>query len=122
MPFKRKKRKLKVLQSAQKQFANVGIVKSNQAPSVYAFNKTILVGFFMLGGSVVAQIVYISHVANGFMDYVNSICSTSSAIIIFVCFAAIILRREAIFECIDKTEKIIHSSEATLKLFSTIKS
>lgn len=46
-----------------------------------------------------------------FIEYVESICTTASSIIVCVCFATIILRRAKVFKLIGNIEKLINTSE-----------
>lgn len=95
------KLKMKVFELVQIQYETLGISPSNQLNQKYPFNERILFGFFLFGFLIPSQFVYIFYVADGFMDYMVSICSTSADTLTFVSFAAIVFRRSNLFECFD---------------------
>lgn len=68
-----------------------------------------LFGFLLFACLISSNLVYIFQVADGFMEYMESICATSASMIIFVCFAAIARRKPTLFKSIENTEKFIET-------------
>lgn len=102
---------MKIFQTVRRQYAIVGICRpSNQSTQECPFNNRILFGFLLFGCLILLQFVYILHVANGFMEFMVSACSTSASITMFVCFAAVVYRKSTLFECFDNMKKLINSS------------
>lgn len=99
---------MKIFETTQKHFGILGIRPSNQD---HAFNKRILFGFLLFGCFVPLYIVYIFHVADDFMEYVESICVISANIVTFICLSAVVLQRNVIFESIESIDKLIAFSE-----------
>lgn len=102
---------MKILKTVQKKYAYLGISSSHQSAQRHRFSKRVLSGFLFFGWSVVSRFVYIFYVASVFMGYMESICTTTANIIIFICFAAIAFERTLLFENIDKLEKLITASK-----------
>lgn len=102
---------MKILKNVRKHYAYLGISSSNQSAQRRRFSKRVIAGFLFFGWSAVSRFVYIFYVASAFMEYVESICTTTANIIIFVCFAAIAFKTTLLFENIDKLEKLITSSK-----------
>lgn len=71
----------------------------------------------LFASSTASQLVYISCVANDFMEYMECVGVISGNIIVFVCFAAIVFKRSSLFENIDKIEKHIDLSKAVSSLY-----
>lgn len=99
---------MKILQIVQRNYAVLGIEPNKK----YPFNKRLHFGFLLFGFTLISQFAYIFHVETGFMDYMNSICATSSTILMFVNFSTIVFKRALAFECIDFIEKRIDISES----------
>lgn len=106
---------MKIFRNVQKRYKTLGIIPSNQSAQKCSFNTRIIVGFCLFAYLIVAQFVYILQVATGFMQYMGCICSASAGTIVFVCFAAVVLRKTTLFECIDQIEKLINTSELLLR-------
>lgn len=102
---------MKIFQTVRKQYVIVGINLSNQWTQKYPFSKRVLFGFLLFGYLILSQFVYSFHVADGFMEYVECVSSTSAGILVFVCFAAIDFRKTTLFEIIDNIEKLVDTSE-----------
>lgn len=105
---------MKIFQTVRKQYAIVGISSSPRLAKYNSFsNKISFVNFcFLLYGCLItSQFVYIFGVANGFMDYIVCVSSTSSSIILLVCFAAIVFRKTILFDCMDNMEQLINTSK-----------
>lgn len=112
------KKKMKIFQIIQRHFAILGISpSSNRSSQTYSFNGRILFGFLLYVYLIPSQFLYIFRVANGFIDYVDCICSTSASILMLVGFAAMVFQKQTLFECIDKMEKQVNTS----KMFSCFK-
>lgn len=97
-------------------YATLGICPSNQPTQTYPFSLLLRVifGFLLFGYLIVSQCVYTFYVANGFIEYVECICTTFSSIIVFVFFAAIVFRKTELFEIIENIESLIDTSEPFL--------
>lgn len=109
---------MKIFQIIQLHFTSLGIIRSDQ----HTCNKKILVGFIIFWFAVGLQLEYLLFEANGFMELMECISSLSGSAIIFVCFAAIVFSRDAVFDSIDQIEEIIDSSKTGFyhtKLFYT---
>lgn len=107
-------RKIKILCTIQRQYETLGISSSNQPTRSYACSERVLFGFLAFGYAIVSQFVYIFHVADGFMEYMEGSCAAAASIIVFVCFAAIAFQKTTLFECIDNFEKLIGSSKSKI--------
>lgn len=108
------KERMKILQTIQKQYAILGISSSNQ--SIQKMDSLLIRLFFDIfllsfGYVIVSQLVYIFHVASNLMEYMESICTIAAYIITFASFVAIDFRKTTLFECIDKIEQLIDTSE-----------
>lgn len=100
---------MRIFKLLRRRFAIVGI-SPNQWTQKYPFSKRLLFDFLLFGCVFVSQFVYIFHVANGFMDYIECISTTSGTILMFVCFVAIVFSKTKVFEAIDNIEKLIDTS------------
>lgn len=109
--------RLKIFETIRRYCATYwGISSSNMsAQRKCSFNIRLLFGFVLFGYLIPAQFLFVFRVANGFTQYMVSICSTSASVIMFVCYAAIISKRNLLFENIDQFEKLIDSSEPIFK-------
>lgn len=106
---------MNIFRTIRKQFAIVGISNtSNQSTQKMAFIKRIACSFILFF-TIVAQFLYILYVANGFMEYMEAICTFSASIIIFVSFMALAFKRTLLFESIDKIEKLVDSIKLLLQ-------
>lgn len=108
--------KMKIFRTVQKYYAIVGIRstdKSTESNSI--FNKRVAFGSLVSGYNIVSQFLYIIYVADDFLEYIECVCATFASIIIFVNFAAIALRKNTLFEIIDKVESLIDTS----RIFNT---
>lgn len=105
------KRKIKTFRILHGQYAILGISPSNQSNQKYSSDKRVLHGFLLFGWLFVMHFMYIFRVASGFMGYVESICTTSASLIVFVCFSAKVFRRTTLFESIESFERLINTSE-----------
>lgn len=111
---------MKVFHRIRKQYAMLGISpSSNQSTQNYLINGKILSGFLLFGCLISSQLACILCVASGFMDYVVCICATSASIIYSVCFTAVVCRKTTMFECFDRMEELVNTSEPFLKIRST---
>lgn len=99
---------MKIFRTLQRQYAILGVYPSAQK---YPFNARVFFGFLLLGCVSVSQFVYIFLVADGFMEYMECVCSTFTTFIIIVCLAAVISRKTTLFESIDDIEQYIDTSK-----------
>lgn len=102
---------MKVFKLVQRHYATLGISSSNQWTQKSPFSPRELFVFSLFGCALISHFVYIFRVADGFMDYMVSLCSTSAGFMGIICFAAIDLRKSKLFECTDNMEKLIETSE-----------
>lgn len=101
----------------RKQYAMLGIrPSSDQSHETVPFNGRILFGFVFFAWVIPSQLVYILVVANGFIDYVVCVLTISSAVIYFVCFAAVVFRQSTMFEAFDHLQTFVDASESHRKL------
>lgn len=98
---------MKIFEIVRRQYATLGISSSS-------FDIRMLCGFLVFGYVIVSHFLYIIYVTSGFMEYVNSINSTSATIVTSTGFAAIVFRRATLFESIDSIEKLIDASKCIL--------
>lgn len=101
--------KMKIFKTIKKHYAVLGIISSN-----HSLSERICFGFLLSGCNIISQFVYASHVANGFTEYIECICSAFGAVIVFVCFAAVFAKRTSLFETIENIEKLLNGSEAII--------
>lgn len=103
---------MKIFRTVQRQYAILGIT-SHELTSFESFNQISLVavGISLFGWIIFSQFMYIFYVATDFIEYMECSCSISAGIIVFICFAAIVLKRSLLFETIDNLEKLIQISE-----------
>lgn len=98
--------KMKIFEILQQNYKLLGIEPSNQL-----VNKRVLFAYMFYAYFIASQCAYIFHVANGFMEYVEGICATSSSVIIFICFTAVAFKKTTLFKIIDNAKKLIATSE-----------
>lgn len=104
---------MKIFRTIQGQYAILGIIRpsSQSNHQKYSFNKRIFFEFFMFVWCIGLQLVYLFYEANGFMEYMECICSASAGAIVLICFMAILFRKSLLFKSIDNLEEFIDSSE-----------
>lgn len=103
---------MKIFRTIRKHYAILGFISSlNPSTQKCPISKRVFFGLSSVGCLIVAQFVYIFCVANGFFEYMEAICATSVTIIIFVCIAAIALKRAALIEYYEKIEELIDTSK-----------
>lgn len=103
---------MKIFTVIQKNYAILGINNSSkQSTQEDPTNKRILFGFLLFGCVIGSQLIYISRVASGFMEYMVCISSISSSALTIISFAAVVFQEHKLFECIDRMEKLVDSSE-----------
>lgn len=107
---------MKFFENIQKHYAILGISPSQQSTQKCLCNERIFFGFLLFGWLIFLHFMYIFYVANDLMEYIESICVTSACIIIFSCFATIVLRKTTLFEIIDNMEKLIDTREKIFKI------
>lgn len=102
---------MKVFQTVRRNYSILGISPTNQSDrSKCPINSRIFLISFSFGCSVISQMWFI-HLANSFAECMECIGSLSAGIIVFVSFAAIVFRKTELFECFDRVEELIRSSE-----------
>lgn len=101
---------MKIFQTIQKKYAIVGIRSSNQSTQKCPFDKKSLLIFMMIV-SLISQFMFILVVASSFMEYSECISVLSGAILISIGSITMIFKTTALFECIDKMEKLIDTSK-----------
>lgn len=106
---------MKIFETIQRHYNSLGISSSHQLIQKYPFNARIFIGFLIFGVNAVSQFIYIVFVASDFMEYMNVICASSGSTIIFVCYAAIVYKKNRLFKTIDNIEQLIDSSELIFK-------
>lgn len=111
------KPKMKIFEIVQKQYAVLGISSSQQSTETYPISKKVFLGLLLFGYTTVSEFVYTFYMSRDFMEYVECICSLSGNIIIFICFAAVVIRERAIFEMIGNIEKFIDTSKPHFYVF-----
>lgn len=109
---------MEILQTVQKNYAILGISPPHHSNQRLSFNKKVLFGFLSIGSLIFSQAMFIFYVASGFMEYMDSICAISATIVVFICFATIVLRKTKLFEMIENIKKQIGASKATNLRFS----
>lgn len=102
---------MKIFQRVRKQYAILGISSANRLTQEWPFSGRVFAGFALFACTIIFQLVYLFHVTDGFMEYIESISSTSGTVIIFVCFAAIVFRQATLFKSIGNIEKLIDTSK-----------
>lgn len=103
--------KMKVFKMVQRHYAVLGISPPpNQSIYKFPIDGRVFCGFFLFGCLFLSQIVYIVHVADGFMEYMKCACETSTTVIISICFAAIVCRRTLLFQSLDNCRKLMDTS------------
>lgn len=102
---------MKVFQTVRRQYAALGIRPNIQLNQRDSSRKRVLFGFLLIGCLLTSQSLYTFLVADGFMELVESVCSTSGTIIVFICFAAIVFKKNLLFANIDNIEQLIDGSE-----------
>lgn len=100
-----------IFEIVQRYYGALGICPSHQSTSKFPFNERVFAGFLIFGSCIVLHAMYIVHVANDFIEYVECSCSLSATIIIFVCFLAAVFKRTELFESINNTKELIESSK-----------
>lgn len=106
---------MKVFQTVQKRYATVGIRPSNHSITQNPlFRRRALGGCLFFLCYYISQFVYILHVANDFMQYIECVCELYASAIVFVWFMTIALKRDLLFQYIDYIEKSIDTSMMTL--------
>lgn len=100
-----------IFRTIQTKLAVLGINSSNQAILKNAFNRRVLFGFLLFGCTVISELMYIFHVASGFMESMDIISATFGSILVFVSFATMVSKRTSLFESINNLEKFIGASK-----------
>lgn len=104
------RRKMKIFQLIQSYYELMGISSWQQSTKKHSLSKRALFGFILLELCIVSHFLYMFYVANGYMEYVECISTTSGSIITFVCFATIAIKSDILFKIIDNIEGFIVNS------------
>lgn len=103
---------MKIFEVVQRNYASLGISLENRWTQKYPWIEQLL-PFLLFGVTILSHLMYIFYLANGFMEYVNCVCTTAATTIIFVCLMAVVFQKTTLFECIGNLEKLIDTSELT---------
>lgn len=104
-------KKLEIFHTIQKQYAILGIRSSNLPTQQYPLNERILLIFMFFECVTVSQFTYTFRSSNGFVEYMESICTSAGSAVIFVCLAAVVFRQTTLFNVIDNLQKFIDTSK-----------
>lgn len=109
---------MKIFQTVQSQYAILGITRSsNHSTQELPFNGKILFGFLLFGCLIISGLVYILHVASGFMEQMQGVSSILASTMMCICFVDIVLGKTTLFEIIDNVEKLLDASEHHLNVY-----
>lgn len=100
------KKKLKILQLLQKDFALYGVTEQ-QDP----FFKRIILGFFLFSCAIISNGGYILFEATTFQEYANSIFFATALIAATAIYACTVWKKGELFNCINELDQIIDDSE-----------
>lgn len=100
---------MKIFEVVQRNYATLGISLENPWTQKYPWIEQVL-PFLLFGAIIFSHLMYIFYLANGFMEYVNCVCTTAATTIIFVCIMAVVLRKTTLFESIENLGKPIDTS------------
>lgn len=98
---------MKIFRIVQKQYAILGISRTTSQNGL--LDAKLCFGYISIGCNVISQLMYTVYVAEGFVEIMESVCSTSGTVIQFVCFATIASKRALLFKTIDNIEQLIDS-------------
>lgn len=101
---------MKLFQAVQNNLAAMG-VNLNQPIHKNIFNKHILVLFSLCCFCIIFISMYIIQDANSFDEYTEPIYELTSAISNIIAFLLTILKFDTFIEFIERSEKIVNSSE-----------
>lgn len=110
------KKKMKIFRIVRKQFAILSITPPKSQK--FSFDGKLCYGYVSIGCNFISQLVYTIYVADGFMEIMESVCSTSGMVIQFVCFATIASKRALLFQTIENIENLIDTSTIQCFLFT----
>lgn len=107
---------MRIFNTVQNSYAILGISSPNQSKK----NLLLVLFIFLLYAcNFVSLYVYIFYVANDFMEYIEIANWSSGSVIIFVCFVAIVFRKDKLFKAIDDMEILFEKSEPNRLSFRT---
>lgn len=101
---------MEILQTSLKCFSTLGI-SPKQSKQEFYFNHKILLGFSLLGSSLVTHVLYLIYVAQSFDKYIESICATIAMVVVITCFVSVVFGMSILFESIDSIETLLATSE-----------
>lgn len=102
--------KMKLYQSAQRQFALLGI-SSQLLIQKYPFNEKILLMSFSYICKIISFCMFMYYNVNTFREYTDSIYVTSTVVLIVICYANVVFRVAGFFKFIDSCDEIVATSE-----------
>lgn len=105
---------MRIFETLQEKYTVLGVSPSQHSTQGHALNAKTLFGFLLFGSSLISILLFISYVANNFMEYVQSICVFCGTIVLFVCFASIVFEMDIFCGIIVDIEKLIDSSKKIL--------
>lgn len=98
--------KLKILQSAQRNFATVGI-----SSKAHPLNTKLLIGFLILVSYLICNLVFAYVKAKKFTEYTHSSYILSVVFLTIFVLITIILNVEKLFQVINDCESLTNTSE-----------
>lgn len=101
--------KMKVFQIIQKNFATIGI-SPNLATPAHPFNGRIFVGLFILGSSIICNLIHMFYTAKSFADYTKSIIINSDTTLIIFALLIIVFNSEKLFKFINACNDAVNTS------------
>lgn len=104
-------RTMKVFRTLKSYYEILGISSSYHSDQRYSLNPKVPIVFVLFGCMIFSHFIYIFRVANDYIEYEESISSTTGCIIVFVGFVSIVFKSHTLFDVIDKMEKFIATSE-----------
>lgn len=102
--------KLKVFQAIKKNFITFGLCP-NLISKTYPFNERIFLHFLIGSFVAVSTFVFISHGANNFIEYTQSIYMFSLSMAIIIVTGNIILKVNELFDLMNGYESIVNTCE-----------
>lgn len=109
--------KMAIFEIIQNRYAILGISSSHHLSQNCPLSKRVLYVFLILGCVIVLHFVHIFRVADEFMEYVESICTTSGSIIVFVCLAIITRKNTTFIEIFNSVESILIDTSKSILYF-----
>lgn len=112
--------KLKVIQSVKNDYSILGL-NFNQSFQTHSFNKQNLKSFFALGLAITSNCVYFFHLAKTIDEFILSIFTTTSIVVVTIVYAVLFWKMKPIHELCDAIETLINESELQIRIFAISK-